>query len=126
MEVTWQKMVSWMGMGLALFIALFSAWMLRHLFHRTTDKIQDQWLTLCNRLAKVGLAREPSEAALAYAQRVAQLRPDLARPFLEITQGYNALRYGVAGQAEIKQQQWLVQAKQFARLINKTVSKLDS
>ncbi|MDD2776629.1 MAG: DUF3488 and transglutaminase-like domain-containing protein [Gallionella sp.] len=126
MEVTWQKMVSWMGIGLALFIALFSAWMLRHLFHRTTDKIQDQWLTLCNRLAKVGLAREPSEAALAYAQRVAQLRPDLARPFLEITQGYNALRYGVAGQAEIKQQQWLVQAKQFARLINKTVSKLDS
>ncbi len=123
MEVTWQKMVSWMGGGIALLIGLFTAWMLRHLFRRSHDKIQDQWLMLCNKLAKAGFPREPAEPALDYAHRLAPLRPDWARPLQDIAQGYSALRYGVAVQDEAKQQHWMTQVKRFSTLIKKRADK---
>ena len=115
--VTWQKMVSVMGISIALLIGLFSAWMLRHLFKRSNDKIQEHWQALCNKLAKVGLPREPAEPALNYAQRIGQIRPDLAHPLWDIAQGYNTLRYSLALVDEVKQQHWIAQVKVFSKLI---------
>jgi len=93
-SVTWQKLVLNMAAGVGLLIALFSLYMLRHLFARQPDRVQAAWLRLCRKLAKAGLPRAAHEGALDYAGRIAVARPDLAGTIRDLAARYNALRYG--------------------------------
>ena len=60
------------------------------------DPLSAAYGVFCAKLARIGLARQPSEAPLAYAERVANTRADLAAEVRAITQIYSHLRYGRA------------------------------
>lgn len=111
-SITWQKIAMNMLAGVALVIALFAAYMLRHLLVRNPDRVQSAWLRLCRKLAKAGLPRAAHEGALDYAARIAAARPDLARRFGDLAARYSALRYGKAGGAQA-QREFLQRAKTF-------------
>ncbi len=61
---------------------------------RRPDPAQRAWLAFCAKLARIGLAREPSEAPQAYARRVMRARADLAGEVSHITRLYTRIRYG--------------------------------
>jgi len=66
---------------------------------RHADPWMRAWQHACRRLAKAGLpARAINEGPLAYAQRVAQSRPDLASQFEPLAEMYAAGRYGGANE----------------------------
>ncbi len=93
-SVTWQNMAINMMSGLAIVIALFALFMLRHLYTRQPDKVQAVWLKLCRKLADAGLPRAAHEGAQDYAVRVAAARPELAEAIHDLATRYTALRYG--------------------------------
>jgi transglutaminase-like putative cysteine protease len=107
--VTWQKMATSMMIGVGLFVALFSLFMLRHLFAQQSDKVQATWLRLCRKLAKAGLPRAVHEGAQDYAKRIATARPELAESMADLALRYNTLRYG-SGQDQQAQQEFLQRA----------------
>ncbi|MFK8016248.1 MAG: DUF3488 and DUF4129 domain-containing transglutaminase family protein [Gammaproteobacteria bacterium] len=76
------------ALGLLALWLSFSGRIRRH------DPIGKQWATVCARLARIGLAREPHEGPLAYAARVADRRPDLEEPLATIANAYVAERFG--------------------------------
>ena len=92
-NITWQGMAVGMGTGIGMVIALFALFMLRHLFARHPDKVQDAWLRLCRKLAKAGLPRAAHEGARDYAARIAAARPEIADAIHDIAARYSALRY---------------------------------
>jgi len=96
-SITWQKIALNMLFALAIVIALFAMFMLRHLYTRNRpDKVQAAWLKLCRKLAKAGLpARAAHEGALDYAIRISAIRPDLAAALHDLATRYSALRYGM-------------------------------
>jgi transglutaminase-like putative cysteine protease len=96
-SITWQKMAFDMATGLGIVIALFSLFMMRHLYTHQPDKVQAAWLKLCRKLAKAGLPRAAHEGAQDYAARVAAARPDLAEAIHDLASRYTALRYGAPG-----------------------------
>ncbi|MDS4041815.1 MAG: DUF3488 and transglutaminase-like domain-containing protein [Candidatus Competibacter sp.] len=73
------------------------------------DPVARAWLRFCARLARRGLARGAREGPLAFAERVAASRPELAGPAREIGQLYAVLRYGPAPSlADVRQLRRLV------------------
>jgi transglutaminase-like putative cysteine protease len=115
-EVTWQKMATTMGAGLAALIGLFTLLMMRQLFVQSTDQVHAAWLKLCARFAKIGLPRAEHEGANDYAQRVAHARPDLAASMRAVAHRYNRLRYGEA-MDKAAQREWLRQAAALMRKV---------
>jgi transglutaminase-like putative cysteine protease len=111
-SVTWQKMALNMMAGVALIIALFALFMLRHLLKRQPDRVQTAWLKLCRRLAKAGLPRAAHEGAQDYAAHVAAARPELAGAVRDLAARYGTLRYGTA-QDERARQEFLRRAAAF-------------
>ncbi len=111
-SVTWQKMALNMMSGLGIVIALFSLYMLRHLFTQQPDKVQAAWLKLCRRLTKAGLPRAAHEGAQDYAARVAASRPELAEAILDLATRYISLRYGAMND-ELAQRVFLQRATAF-------------
>jgi protein-glutamine gamma-glutamyltransferase len=61
---------------------------------RDRDALARDYRRLCRRLAALGLPRETSEGPLAYAQRIATLRPPLGAELLPVLESYARLRYG--------------------------------
>jgi transglutaminase-like putative cysteine protease len=124
MESTdWQQITINMMAGLALVIALFAAFMLRHLVKRETDKTQAAWLKLCQKLAKAGLPRKPHEGPNDYAMRIANARPDLAREIKMIAARYLNLRYAGV-QDEKSQHEFIRQVSKFRPRQEKSVAML--
>lgn len=105
-SITWQKMALNMSAGLGVVIALFSLFMLRHLYTRRPDRVQAAWLRLCSRLAGAGLPRAAHEGAQDYAERVAAARPELADTIRDLAVRYSALRYGTP-EGEVAQREFL-------------------
>lgn len=60
------------------------------------DPVSAAYAAFCAKLARIGLARNASEAPLAYADRVAAARADLRTEVWAITRLYSHLRYGRA------------------------------
>lgn len=58
------------------------------------DPLLVGWRRLTRRLDTAGVPRLPHEAPLAYAQRVAQTRPDLAAQVQRLAEQFAQLRYG--------------------------------
>ncbi len=66
---------------------------------RHADPWMRGWQRVCHRLTKAGLpARAANEGPLAYAQRIAESRPDLAPQFKPLAEMYAAGRYGGANE----------------------------
>ncbi len=110
-SVSMQKMALNMIAGLGIIIALFAAFMLRHLFKREQDKVQTAWLKVCRKLAKAGMPRAAHEGPQDYAKRVAIARPDLKDAIHDLANRYSALRYrGMANH----EQEFLYRATTFS------------
>jgi transglutaminase-like putative cysteine protease len=103
-SITWQKMALNMASGMGLVIALFALFMLRHLFMRQPDKVQDAWLKVCRKLASAGLPRAAHEGAQDYAARVAKSRFDLGDAIRDLAARYTALRYGMLDDERAKRE----------------------
>lgn len=91
---TWEAMATWLislVMALVAAMGLVMVWRLRP---SPPDPVRAAYGRYCQRLARVGLARQPWEGPLDYARRVTAARPDLAGAVWEITGLYEQLRYG--------------------------------
>lgn len=80
---------------LALALVGGMAWLLAR-EERGADPLLHAWRRLGRRYARLGLGREPHEPALAWAQRVARARPDLAARLLPLSRRFAAARYAGA------------------------------
>lgn len=78
----------------ALLIAPLAGWLLWCLRPPRPEPARAAFDALCNKLARIGLPRQPAEAAGDYARRVAAARPDLGEAVLALVREYEALRYG--------------------------------
>lgn len=61
------------------------------------DAVQKAYLAFCAKLARIGLARKPSQGPLDYSAMVVGLRQDLKTSVLEIINLYIRLRYARGG-----------------------------
>ncbi len=92
-------------LGLAMIgLAAIAVLLLGFLLWRNSNKISDQvyadYLRFCNKLAKKGLARRPTEGPVDFLQRISQSRPDIATIASQITSLYVCLRYGQVREKE--------------------------
>lgn len=90
--VDWGEMTVAMVVALSGFGLIFAGLRWRSQFSR--DPVARSWQRFCARLARRGLARSPHEGPLAFVERVAVQRPELATLAQEIGRLYSALRYG--------------------------------
>jgi transglutaminase-like putative cysteine protease len=105
--VDWREMIIAMTVALAGFVLVVVG--LRWLDQGSRDPVVRAWQRFCARLARRGLARGVQEGPLAFVQRVADRRPDLAEPVCEIGRLYATLRYGpTASPEDVHQLQRLV------------------
>ena len=85
--------------GLTLMLALVTLAIALLLWRATRplrDPLSAAYAKFCAKLARIGLARGATEAPLAYAERVAKARADLAGEVHAITRLYAHLRYAKA------------------------------
>jgi transglutaminase-like putative cysteine protease len=91
--------VDWRGMTIALVVVLTGVGLLVVGFHtlnrRTAiDPVTLAYQRFCAKLARTGLGRAPHEGPLAFTERVAVCRPELAARVRLIGRLYANLRYG--------------------------------
>jgi transglutaminase-like putative cysteine protease len=92
-DVSWQKMAINLLIGIALLVGIFALILLRKLYTQEKDPALILYLKFCKKLAKHGIVRATHEGAKDFAQRAAQLKPQLADSINDITSHYLALRY---------------------------------
>ena len=87
-----------LGWGLAAGLILWMLWINRRIARRLRpampDRVARAYATLCKKLARTGLEREPHQGPLAYAAALAEYRPDVAEAVAPLLRHYAALRYG--------------------------------
>ncbi len=90
----WGRLVTLFGVAalVAALLVLSKWWMRRR--PRRPDKARRCYARMERVLQAIGAPRSPAEAPLAYAERVAAMRPDLADSVREITELYLQARYG--------------------------------
>lgn len=91
-QATWREMTMALLFGLGLALTLLA----RYLLHpaATPDPVLRSYRRFCQKLARQGLSRPPSEPPLAYAARAAAALPQHATEITQITALYTQLRYG--------------------------------
>jgi transglutaminase-like putative cysteine protease len=90
----WRHLGYLLAGGFVAWLAWMS-WQTRAWIHTVRrDPLARAWLALDRKLARVGLARRPSEPPLAYAARVGTARPDLAAAVGSLAGTYARLRFG--------------------------------
>lgn len=92
-SVSWQNIAINMMVAIALLIAIYAIFMLRHLMTRRSDKVQAAWLSLCHKMAKAGLPRADHEGPKDYAARISRERPALSVTFNDLAECYTTVRY---------------------------------
>ena len=93
-ERQWQGLVELVALGGALWLALV-AWGLRpRAWRRADDPLTHCWQLLERKLGRAVTARAPYEGPIAFAQRVGQEHPELARRLQLFARRYAQLRYG--------------------------------
>lgn len=104
----WGRMTALMTAALGGLATVYWGWRWRK--RRWLNPVARAWQRFCARLAQRGLARSAQEGPLAFAERVALVRPELAKPVQEIATLYATLRYGPASVAPeaVRQLQQLV------------------
>jgi transglutaminase-like putative cysteine protease len=90
----WRSVAIVLGAGSALWFA-WLAWTLRAQWSvRPRDPLARAWLLLGRKLGRLGLARGAHEGPIAWSERVAGQRPDLAAQLSPLMRRYAELRYG--------------------------------
>jgi protein-glutamine gamma-glutamyltransferase len=92
-----------LGWGFAsalLLWLIWVAWRVRHLSGKVVlDELAQQYLILCRKLQRAtGIAREPHQGPLAYAQTLHETHPAVAAVAEPLLQQYARLRYGATQQ----------------------------
>jgi protein-glutamine gamma-glutamyltransferase len=94
-----QKLVLVLAVGMVLVFGWLTWHVRRELAPRSQDVTARIYARLCAKLSAIGIERRPHEGAEAYAQRVAQLRPDLATAVTALCRQYSFLRYSAPSAA---------------------------
>ena len=94
----WRHLGWLLGVGLALALALVSAWMAWEFRPQPGDPVARHYQRFTRRLARRGISRAPYEAPRDLLARVLAARPDLGPQASAITELYLRLRYGPAPQ----------------------------
>ncbi|WP_299065692.1 DUF3488 and transglutaminase-like domain-containing protein [Accumulibacter sp.] len=102
-DADWQKMTATLAVLCGTALLIVTLWTLPA--RRAVDPVQRAWQRYCKELARRGMARAEWEGPLAFAQRVARERPDLAELTSEAAACYAELRYGCQGDARLGQLQ---------------------
>ena len=96
---------TWRSLAIVMFVAtggitlLLAVLMLHKLRAARPDPVSAAYARFCERLARRGVARHPSEGPEAFRKRAAAARPELAPAIGSISEIYIRLRYGEAARA---------------------------
>lgn len=96
-EPDWRSMTAILSVLCGVVMLGLTAWILRNRLR--VDPALAAWRRFTARLARRGIAWQPWEGPLAFAERAAQQSPGLAAGIAEIATLYARLRYGPAPQA---------------------------
>jgi len=100
---TWQGMAWGLAAAGGVLLLIASLWAIPRLARVKRDPASRLYTRFCLKLQRQGIVRGDAEGAADFAQRAAQLRPELAEPIHLITQLYLGLRYGQAEAARLGQ-----------------------
>jgi transglutaminase-like putative cysteine protease len=111
-QIDWRGMTITMISALTLLMMTVSAWYLWQRW-RAIDPLSRVYRRFCRKLARSGLPRRQHEGPLAFTERVAAARPDLAPQVNRIGRLYAALRYDRTGSSMDLHQlrQWVNQLR---------------
>jgi len=91
-SINLQKITQLFVISVLLMLGIIGAWILLHR-QRIHDPVQRLYFTFCQRLAKTGIERLPSETPVHFAQRAVESLPHLSKQIQTITTLYTQLRY---------------------------------
>ena len=91
-----QKLVMVLAIALSVALAWLTWQVRRELDPAPKERLLRAFSTLCDKLARIGVARLSHEGAEAYAARVAATRPDLGPTVSALCAHFSALRYALA------------------------------
>jgi protein-glutamine gamma-glutamyltransferase len=92
-DATWQSMLMLMFAATGVITLALALVTLRKLRALRPDPAVAAYARFCERLARRGLSRHPSEGPTAFSRRAAAARPDLAAGIAAISEIYVRLRY---------------------------------
>ncbi|MBI4190906.1 MAG: DUF3488 domain-containing transglutaminase family protein [Betaproteobacteria bacterium] len=95
-DATWQSLVTVMFVTAGAVTLVLAALMLHKLRAARPDPVTAAYARFCERLARRGVARHPSEGPDAFRKRAITAHPELAQPIGSISELYIRLRYGAA------------------------------
>jgi hypothetical protein len=107
-NIDWRGMTITMIVALGLLMAAVSAWYVWQR-RRVGDPLGRVYQRFCRKLARSGLPRRMHEGPLAFSERVAAARPEMAVQVRRIGRLYAVLRYAGSndGQGLRQLQQWV-------------------
>ncbi len=103
-DATWRTLTVILIAATGIVLLVLALITLSRLRKAVRDPVKLAYERFCAKLGRKGLPRDPAEGPLAYAQRLAGLRPDLSAATAVITQLYIALRYGVSADSQALQE----------------------
>ena len=95
-DATWRSLATVMFIATGAITLVLAALMLQKLRASRPDPVTAAYLRFCERLARCGVKRHPSEGPDAFRKRAAAARPELAPSIGAISELYIRLRYGKA------------------------------
>jgi transglutaminase-like putative cysteine protease len=96
----WRSMSAWLAMLCGVLLLAVMVWTLPK--RRPADPVLRAWKAYCMQLDRRGVRRAEWEGPIAFAQRVADARPDLAALTHEAAGCYAELRYGRGGGEQLR------------------------
>jgi protein-glutamine gamma-glutamyltransferase len=99
-DATWRTLAAMLLGVSSVIILVLVIYTVRRLRVRVRDPVRLAYTAFCNKLRNRGLARDPDEGPLAYAQRVTRARPDLEALVQRFIGLYVDLRYGRESEEE--------------------------
>ena len=96
----WRSMSAWLAVLCGVLLLAVTLWTLPK--RRPTDPALRAWQRYCAQLGRRGVRRAEWEGPIAFAQRVADERPELAALTDEAAECYARLRYGRGGGEQLR------------------------
>ena len=98
-DATWRSLATLMFVATGAITLVLALLMLHKLRASRPDPVSAAYSRFCERLARRGVARHPSEGPDAFRKRATAARPELASSINSISALYIRLRYGEAARA---------------------------
>ena len=103
-DATWRTLTVILIAATGIIMLALALITLRRLRTVVRDPVKLAYNRFCAKFGRKGLPRDPAEGPLAYAARLARLRPDLAPGIAAITRLYVTLRYGAYADSQALQE----------------------